>query len=60
MLGEMGFHPGFHVLPRRRVVERTLSWLRRSRRLEDDERLPSSTETIVYLSCVRLLLVRLD
>jgi putative transposase len=60
MLDEMGFQPGFHVLPRRWVVERTLSWLGRSRRLsKDDEPLPSSSEAIVYLSRVRLLLVRL-
>ena len=36
---------GFVVLPRRRVVERTLRWLMRSRRLARDyERLPETDE----------------
>jgi putative transposase len=60
LLAEMGFQPGFHVLPRRWVVERTISWLGRSRRLSKDyERLPASSEALVYLTCIRLLLVRL-
>jgi putative transposase len=36
LLDEMGFQPGFHVLPRRWVVERTFDWLGRSRRLSRD------------------------
>ncbi len=60
LLDEMGFQPGFHVLPRRWVVERTIAWLSRSRRLSKDyERLPASSEALVYLACLRLLLVRL-
>lgn len=56
----MGFQPGFHLLPRRWVVERTIAWLGRSRRLSrDDERLPASSEALVYLACIRLLLARL-
>jgi putative transposase len=56
----MGFQPGFRVLPRRWVVERTIAWLGRSRRLsKDDERLPASSEALVYVTCLRLLLVRL-
>ena len=48
---------GFHVLPRRWVVERTLSWLGRSRRLSKDyEREPRSSESQVYLASSRLLL----
>lgn len=56
-----GFDPDvFHVLPRRWVVERTFAWLGRSRRLsKDDERLPESSATMVYLVSSRLLLNRL-
>jgi putative transposase len=51
---------GFVVLPRRWVVERTLAWLGRNRRLSKDyEKLPSSSETVVYLASIRLLLRRL-
>lgn len=58
-LDEMGFQPGFHVLPRRWVVERTFAWLGRSRRLSrDDERLPTSSEALIYLTSIRLLLHR--
>jgi len=54
------FEMGFHVLPRRWVVERTIAWLGRSRRLSKDyERLPASSEALIYLTCIRLLLVRL-
>ncbi|WP_081763639.1 IS5 family transposase [Imhoffiella purpurea] len=48
---------GFHVLPRRWVVERTFAWLGRSRRLsKDHEREPRSSESQVYLASSRLLL----
>ena len=48
---------GFHVLPRRWVVERTFAWLGRSRRLSKDyERKPTSSESQVYLASSRLLL----
>jgi putative transposase len=48
---------GFHVLPRRWVVERTFAWLIRSRRLNKDyERKPTSSEAQVYLASGRLLL----
>lgn len=60
VLDEMGFEPGFHVLPRRWVVERTFAWLGRSRRLSRDyERLPTSSEALIYLTSMRLLLHRL-
>jgi putative transposase len=59
-LDEIGFQPGFHVLPRRWVVERTIAWLGRSRRLSKDyERLPSSSEALIDVTSIRLLLVRL-
>ncbi|NEX23109.1 IS5 family transposase [Thiorhodococcus mannitoliphagus] len=48
---------GFHVLPRRWVVERTFAWIGRSRRLSRDyEREPRSSGSQVYLASSRLLL----
>ena len=48
---------GFHVLPRRWVVERTFAWLGRSRRLSKDyERKPTSSKSQVYIASARLLL----
>jgi putative transposase len=42
------------------VVERSLAWLGRNRRLsKDDERLPGAEEALVYLASIRLLLGRL-
>jgi putative transposase len=51
---------GFVRLPQRWVVERTFAWLGRSRRLSKDcERLPESSEAMVRLSMVHLMLRRL-
>src|SRR5215212_3191425 len=46
--------PGFKVLPRRWVVERTFSWIDQNRRMSKDydERLPQSSEAFVYLAMV--------
>ena len=50
----------FEVLPRRWVVERTLAWLSRCRRLSKDyEELPESGETWVHIAMVQLMLKRL-
>jgi len=50
----------FKVLPRRWVVERTLGWLGRYRRLNRDyERQAHTGETMVYLAMIRLMLARL-
>ncbi|WP_280719786.1 IS5 family transposase [Kitasatospora sp. MAP5-34] len=47
---------GFVVLPRRWVVERTLSWLMRSRRLARDyETLPASSEALALWSMTMLM-----
>jgi putative transposase len=57
MLEPLGVAHGFHVLPRRWVVERTFAWLGRYRRLSRDyERLPTSSEALIYVTRVRLLL----
>jgi len=51
---------GFQVLPRRWVVERTFAWLGRYRRLSKDyERYPETSETVVYISSVHIMLRRL-
>ena len=51
---------GFHVLPHRWVVERTLSWLSRFRRLAKDyEKLPETAETFIYMAMSRILLRRI-
>jgi putative transposase len=51
---------GFRILPRRWVVERTFAWLSTNRRLSKEyERLPQTTETIIYIASSRLMLKRL-
>ena len=51
---------GFKVLARRWVVERTLAWISRNRRLSKDyESLPESSEALVQIAMIRLMLVRL-
>ena len=51
---------GFAGLPHRGVVESTLAWLHQSWRLsKDDEELPSTSETFVYVAMTRLMLKRL-
>jgi putative transposase len=48
---------GFHILPRRWVVERTFSWLGQNRRLSKDyEYLPATSEVVIYVSMTRLML----
>lgn len=52
--------PQFESLPRRWVVERSLAWIGRNRRMSKDyEALPASSETLVYLTMIRLMLKRL-
>ena len=51
---------GFAVLPRRWVVERTLAWSGRSRRLSKEyEHWPEYSETVIYLASIHGLLKRL-
>src|ERR671911_1210650 len=51
---------GFIVLPHRWIVERTLGWLMRNRRLSKDyERKVQSSETFIEMAMIRLILKRL-
>lgn len=51
---------GFHVLPRRWVVERTFAWLTRFRRLSRDfEGTHSSGEAFIYLAMTKRMLSKL-
>ncbi len=51
---------GFEVVAKRWIVERTLGWLRRDRRLARDyERKVQTSETLVKVAMIRLILRRL-
>jgi putative transposase len=48
---------GFHVLPKRWIIERTFGWFNRYRRLSKDyERRTDSSESMVYLASIRRML----
>ena len=51
---------GFEVIPKRWVVERTLGWFNRYRRLsKDDELLPETREAVIYVVMIHLMIRRL-
>ena len=51
---------GFVLVPKRWVVERTYGWLHWCRRLNVDyERLPASSEALIHIAMIRLMLRRL-
>ncbi|MEZ6148232.1 MAG: transposase [Planctomycetaceae bacterium] len=50
----------FVVLPKRGIVERTFAWLGRSRRHSKDyERNPETSEALIQISMIHLMLKRL-
>jgi len=52
---------GFQLLPRRWVVERTFAWFGRYRLLNREyARRTASSETDIYVACIRLMLPRLN
>jgi putative transposase len=52
---------GFTVLPRRWVVERTFGWFGRYRVLSKDyEQLPESSEAMVVIAMIQVMLKRLE
>lgn len=51
---------GFHVLPKRWVVERSFAWVIFQRRLAKDyEHNPKTAETMIYIASCTLMLRRL-
>lgn len=49
----------FRVLPKRWIVERTFAWLDTNRRNSKDyERLPETSQAMIYLSAIRLMLLK--
>jgi putative transposase len=61
MWAGLNYGRGIEVLPHRWVVERTFAWLGKYRRLSKDyEFLPESSEVMIYLAMIRLMLKRLD
>ena len=51
---------GFHVLPKRWIVERTFGWFNHYRRLSKDyEYDPETSENMIYIAMINLMLKRL-
>jgi len=51
---------GFTVIPKRWIVERTFAWLGQYRRLSKDyEESPQTSEALIYMAMIRLMLKRL-
>lgn len=55
------FPKGFNPLPKRWIVERTLAWFNKFRRLSKDyELLPSTSENNLCIAMIKILLGRFD
>jgi putative transposase len=53
--------PGFKPARKRWVVERTFAWISRQRRMSRDyERTPESSEALIYVSMIRIMLKQLS
>ena len=51
---------GFQVVPKRWIVERTISWIGQNRRMSKDyERLVQTSETLIEVAMIGLILKRL-
>ena len=51
---------GFVLLPKRWIVERTFAWIGRYRRMSKDyEGLPATSETMIYLIMINVMVHRL-
>lgn len=51
---------GFHVLPKRWIVERTFGWFENYRRLSKDyEYDPKTSETMLYIAMIHIMVRRL-
>lgn len=51
---------GFEVIPKRWIVERTISWIGQNRRMSKDyERKVQTSETFIEVAMIRLILRRL-
>jgi putative transposase len=51
---------GFHIVPKRWIVERTFAWFGKFRRLSKDYELSVSTSTVmIYLAMTRIMLRRI-
>jgi len=52
--------PGFEVLPKRWIVERTFAWISRNRRLARDfERYTTTVAAFIHLAMIRIMLRRI-
>ena len=60
MVKRRRYTKGFHLLPRRWVIERTFAWLGRNRRLAKDfERLIATSTAMAMIASIQLLMRRL-